>query len=530
MDGETSSRPKDTPAPEYAIPQAPFYSIEYPGYVAEGSVPRAIEHLGGQRSLDAAFKRNASKKETLLELNFRPGNPFSHPIPGDVTSTDNILMKVTKRKRKRKSAIEGQPLGEYTVELMGVIPKTARFRSMADFQFQPDPNDPLVKLRYALDYLDAKAIREFQISPEKEDYYVEESAQEPDEDGDIQMGEPSKRSNLRLFPPPIFGRQTIAQVYNFKANPGSIETSIVDEETGEERKRLINRSRWKGFAPVSIGFWDPTPDTPPKNALDAASSVNPDLLSRLKEHFNTRPVWSRPALLNQFAPNEQRALLNAKQTLPLVSYIFQDGPWRDTNVRLGYDPRTDKETRFYQRVYFRNVNHEKQRTSFIARRSTLHDRMVDSNAERSDDALPSNRSHIFDGRTRTSQTASFQLCDIQDPMLIKMIHSEEALRDTCNEQDGWYTSHALENLKTVLRHKFFNLLEGNVVSDEECEALLQTAEGSTRPRPANRTLNPRKHNMAKGALPPEEATAARLRSVIGKRLGTVEENRDSMDE
>ncbi len=33
--------------------------------------------------------------------------------------------------------------------------------------------------------------------------------------------------------------------------------------------------------------------------------------------------------------------------LPLVSYVFQDGPWRDTQVRLGYDPREDPQARLY---------------------------------------------------------------------------------------------------------------------------------------------------------------------------------------
>jgi hypothetical protein len=33
--------------------------------------------------------------------------------------------------------------------------------------------------------------------------------------------------------------------------------------------------------------------------------------------------------------------------LPLVAYVFTDGPWRDTHVRFGYDPRKDIEARLY---------------------------------------------------------------------------------------------------------------------------------------------------------------------------------------
>jgi general transcription factor 3C polypeptide 5 (transcription factor C subunit 1) len=82
------------------------------------------------------------------------------------------------------------------------------------------------------------------------------------------------RSNLRLYPPPLFSRQGISQIYkyvsakarcksadiihiiSFKANSASIITTTVDEETGEEKKRMINKMRWKGSGPASILFSD----------------------------------------------------------------------------------------------------------------------------------------------------------------------------------------------------------------------------------------------------------------------------------
>lgn len=32
--------------------------------------------------------------------------------------------------------------------------------------------------------------------------------------------------------------------------------TIVNEETGEERKRLINKGRWKGYGPATVSFGD----------------------------------------------------------------------------------------------------------------------------------------------------------------------------------------------------------------------------------------------------------------------------------
>ena len=115
-------------APARPLPSTSFYSVEYPGYVQTASVPLAVRNLGGQESLDTAFKRSASRTENLVELHLRPGNPFAHPIPGDVVSTNNILLKIVKR-RRRKLNDEDEPIGEYTAEAVGVIPKTVRFRS-----------------------------------------------------------------------------------------------------------------------------------------------------------------------------------------------------------------------------------------------------------------------------------------------------------------------------------------------------------------------------------------------------------------
>lgn len=121
-----------SPAPEIQIPPVRVYSVEYPGYIQPTSVPEALRTLGGQQALERAF-RKSSKPDTFLELRYRPDNPFAHPIAGEVVQTNSILLKVVKRRRKRaeRSFVNEQdasPVGEYTVEPVGLIPGTARFR------------------------------------------------------------------------------------------------------------------------------------------------------------------------------------------------------------------------------------------------------------------------------------------------------------------------------------------------------------------------------------------------------------------
>ncbi|KAF5369933.1 hypothetical protein D9758_001240 [Tetrapyrgos nigripes] len=529
-------------AQPHSLPSVPFYSVEYPGYVRPESATKAIQSLGGPSSLEAAFRRGASKAETLVELRLRPDNAFAHPIPGEVVASNSILFKVTKKKRKIRHPNAqdnaGNPIvGEYKAEAVGVLPKVVRFRSMVDYQYQPDADDPLTKLRSAMDTLNVSSISSYKIPPEKEDYVItneptpspspkppqtdfdmnldprllgeQNSPQTPASNPSSALPEPvqTEKSNLRLFPPPLLSRQTISQAYNFKANPASIVSVSVDGETGEERKRLINRMRWKGYGPATIAFTDTTvPDKPPPNVEGVRDQVDVNIIQRLQELFEERPVWTRMSLFNQVSPAVAREIHNSKIILPLVCYNFQDGPWRDTLVRFGYDPRQDPNARFYQRLYFRNASHPMNRPSVITRRQERAAANTNNPLETDQDERRT--SHVFDGQTLTKETAAFQLCDIVDPMLKDMIENAPEIREVCHERDGWFSGDSLEKIKAVLRHKFFSLLDGRVATDEECQAILdekQSYTPKTLALPKSSKLRVGKHNMAKGAMRPEEA-------------------------
>ncbi|KIY72961.1 hypothetical protein CYLTODRAFT_366742 [Cylindrobasidium torrendii FP15055 ss-10] len=530
---ELSNENEHEPAPKHHLPTTTYYVVEYPGRVKPTSVPDVVKNLGGMAVLESAFRRGASKQETLVELHLRPDNPFSHPVPANIVNSTTMMMKVVKRKRKNANP-EDPVQGEYTAQMVGVVPKTVRFRHMADFQFQPEADDSMTKLRMALEHMDVESICKYTIPPEKYDFTIPvEPQQQSRMDIDIDPAllpeaptsqttseQPTVKSNLRLFPPPIFSRQHIPQHYNFKANSASIVSSVVDEETGEEKTRLINRMRWKGYGPATISFADSTlPSKPPPNVEAARSQVDATLLKKLGEHFKQRPVWTRTSLFNQFPPQEAREIHNSKLILPLVCYVFQDGPWRDTLVRFNYDPRSEPEARLYQRLYFRNANHPISRPSVTTRRQdrTAYNVLLDPSNER-------RMSHVFDGQTLSKETAAFQLVDIHDPMLKTMIEDPAALRETCDERDGWYTTYSYERIKAVLRHKFFSLLQGHIAPNEECERLLDTSESATQKLSKNMAHRPRpgKHNMAKGALPPADAAAIRLKGILDRNAKSVQ--------
>src|ERR1043166_6225970 len=95
-----------------------------------------------------------------MELRFRPGDPFCHPINGDVIPTSNLLLKITSRKKKRKNKDlndeneEQSNVKDVNFDILGIISKTCRFRGMSDYQCIPSIKHPILEYRKALESLD----------------------------------------------------------------------------------------------------------------------------------------------------------------------------------------------------------------------------------------------------------------------------------------------------------------------------------------------------------------------------------------
>lgn len=68
--------------------------------------------------------------------------------------------------------------------------------------------------------------------------------------------------------------------------------------------------------------------------------------------FNQRPAWTKTGIKSSLSnPN----MSEVKKVLPLISYTFINGPWRNVWIRYDCDPRIDKSFREYQIIEFRNV-------------------------------------------------------------------------------------------------------------------------------------------------------------------------------
>lgn len=190
---------------------------------------------------------------------------------------------------------------------------------------------------------------------------------------------------------------------SFKANPVSVVATTIDEETGEEKKRLINKMRWQGYGPASILYSEKEVSSH-FSCVAQVDSSRPSFIgaktrtSTLRE--SSRPVRSKASeevgrcetlfdctsvpthsitapprethmdpsgpvqpihacgsqgysqvRLPHYSTTLRLSLIHitpstsSKVMLPLSCYVFQDGPWRDTMIRFCYDPRLDKEAR-----------------------------------------------------------------------------------------------------------------------------------------------------------------------------------------
>lgn len=102
--------------------QNKLVGIEYPGYVE--NVQTMLQTLGGEEAITQTNNGNP----TRLELSFRPGDPYCHPMCGDRFPTSNLLLRVRKKRRKRNTA--GTEEVKYEQEILGIVDTTFRYESL----------------------------------------------------------------------------------------------------------------------------------------------------------------------------------------------------------------------------------------------------------------------------------------------------------------------------------------------------------------------------------------------------------------
>ncbi|BFZ54583.1 tau 95 subunit of transcription factor TFIIIC [Savitreella phatthalungensis] len=388
-------------AQENDPPDELFFSIEFPGNVV--NIDKAIAMLGGQDGIQRAVYQ---PEDARLELRFRPDDRFEHPVQASVLKTSNLLVKL---KRDRGKVVDH--------EAVAIIRNTARFRAIADYQWNTSQSHFLRRLDAGIQGHDVDDILQFTLG----------------EDGD----ELVPGMGLDLLPPPNFSQISISQHYLYQPAAGSRKV-----RGSEGDVLMINRTRGQRLNLIKVGFDDKTPMEAHPNLKDIHLGKElEEQIEVFKRLFEDRPMWTRRGLSHESKKLNPNCSDKAfKLSLSHVAYVFKSGPWRDAYARFGYDPRTDgRKGALHQSIYF----------------TTIKDKAAKTGSQKT------STSHIFDGMTLYPESRAFSFLDVEDPQLLPIIWSAP-LRQTPNPIDGFYAASWMKVVRAVMKGKMTRLVKGEL--------------------------------------------------------------------
>ncbi|KAH8664153.1 RNA polymerase III transcription factor IIIC subunit-domain-containing protein [Xylariales sp. PMI_506] len=451
--------PKQNPnaAPYFEAPPRKFVAVEHPCVIY--NVDKAIESFG--RNPDFQRLLNDNDGRVSLPLWLRPENPLIKPIMSHTAASNNIVLQITVpkrtgRKRKRgsdepftgvatSSATGPSPkvcsvgrqdnprtllrklqdnAGQYQAEAVGVIKDTHRYRGLADFQFSATQLPYLTKVADHILPMQVSKLRQLRIDPA------------------LQTGK-----GQEIIPPPHFTDKVIPFNYFYEQNP------YVREQGKDEFGNPIVVNV-QGRLTLTFGHYIqydhfPVPTGPTKKMSDSRQ-VPKDLLDRMKAALEERPIWTRRALINRVSPYYSENAM--KIAIQLVGYQFKGGPWRDAVIKYGIDPRTDPKYRVYQTLAFK-LN------------EFPPDCAVSNGVVRRMGKEEARTSHIWDGEAYYTNGKFWQICDVTDQDLLKMIE-EAPLRDQCDiTADGWWYSGTWARIKAFMKAKMIAIKAGRLGSE-----------------------------------------------------------------
>ncbi|KAF7132871.1 hypothetical protein RHSIM_Rhsim09G0003800 [Rhododendron simsii] len=310
------------------FPRTEAFAVHYPGYPS--STTRAIETLGGSEGILKARCLQSNK----LELHFRPEDPYSHPVFGELQPCNNFLLRISKRKERNGQNTEdfdnvSKCVSEDEIHISRIsCPQSVK-------------TDQVNESRSASTSLPAEV-----------------EAQSPQEVQDDLSANIVSR---------------ISEAYHFNGMVDYQHVLSVHADVARRKKR-----NWADMEPQfeKGGLMDVDQEdlmilVPPLFSIkDVPEKVIPKKVSWEKyipekseqwewqmavcKLFDEHPIWVKSSLAErllddgvQFGDHTLRRLLFR------AAYYFSNGPFLRFWIRKGYDPRKDPESRIYQRIDFR---------------------------------------------------------------------------------------------------------------------------------------------------------------------------------
>ena len=314
---------------------------------------------------------------------------------------------------------------------------------------------------------------------------------------------------MDLPPPPFFTTTVLPFPYFYSQNPFVRE--VVSSHDGAVR--LINSTAASPLVGYQLAFDDePVPTGPPDALAPITGRRRVAVFDAMRHAVEERPVWTRRGLVNHMVKTTGLPLTEnrLKQYFAHVCYQFKGGPWRDTLVRYGVDPRTDPAYRQYQTMQFKLHKYEDRRTAYwhtveedvgaesratTAEGGARRGKHVATPLESAEAAAAGGGAatasgssvlhhrkdtHVFDGRSYCDDGKVWQVCDLHDNVLAKLL-SEAPIRSECERMGaGWYRQGSWAKARAIMKTKLLAIRFGRFVDDDSFQDSLAVPDETPR--------------------------------------------------
>ncbi|KAG7121391.1 Transcription factor tau subunit sfc1 like protein [Verticillium longisporum] len=470
----------DDEARRHPIPKRVLSAVEVPMIVM--NLDRAEKAFGRITS----FQNVLDLDRLSIPFYLNPESPFRRPVMSHNAATHNVVLKITVPKRtgrKRKKGSSGPFEGEsnamepggvdapsshvcskarednprvlrrklqdniddYRVEPVGLVKGTHRFRGPADFQWNMDESPFIKRFQEGVMSGDLNKMREFKFN----------------EGTDL-------GPNVELIPPPQWATSALPFNYTYEQNP-----YVRPEMDPSGKQTLVNTQM-----PVLVGYFlsadqYPVP-TGPQFEYDGGDPEVEMCITLSKELMEDRPIWTRRSLLNALGTKVRNAHI-VKRCAGFAGYQFRGGPFRDSIIKYGVDPRSDPSFRKYQTVIF---NLRKLQPGYAGETwQGLRSIRTEARQQMGDNF----NSHVFDGKSFWSDGKIWQVCDITDPVIARIVN-ESPVRPECSIlTSGWFHGATWAKLKAVMKTKMMAVQFGRKFPDEAFDAVFEVRDTTPPP-------------------------------------------------
>lgn len=448
------------------LPSTEVFAIHYPGYPSSAS--RAIETLGGTEGIVKARRSPLNR----LELHFRPEDPYSHPAFGDLHPSNNFLLKISKKKSSEGHRVE---VSNKTSICLPEDPVNSE-KSICSLQPGQQPSQTETEAVVSTNGVESRMSEEAKINLSadivarvSEAYHFNGMADyqhvlavhadvawrkkrnwadmEPHfEKGGGLMD--MDQEDLMILVPPLFSPKDMPD--NLVLKPAAnlslkkkleavvqqrwemeIEPShSIDFNTGKIPKEV----NWKKYIPKDSEQWLPQ--------------------MAVSKLFEERPIWLKESMNERLCSDGLKVGdYMLRRLLFRTAYSFSNGPFLRFMIRKGYDPRTDPESRIYQRIDFRVPPPIRSYCDARTGKGLKH-RWGDVCAFR-----------VFPYKCQTS----LQLFDLADDYIQQEIR-KPVKQTTCTCATGWFSVDVIDNLRLRVAVRFLS-----VFPETGAESLLKSA-------------------------------------------------------